>query len=159
MKGKAVPVQPWRLTGRCTADVHFLILSLSTRWRWLINFAPQPSHLREGIPVYTEHEDGWALQHVRTLCRTQKSLSLAGNQTIFDFPFDYSKVQNYWMQAGEPENAGRLKQSCEFCIKFRLYIEYMVTARVSRISSIIYLFIYVLPNEVISSEGAGRNLP
>ena len=63
------------------------------------------------------------------------------------------------MQAGEPENAGRLKQSCEFCIKFRLYIEYMVTARVSRISSIIYLFIYVLPNEVISSEGAGRNLP
>jgi len=41
-------------------------------------------------------------------------------------------------------------------MKFRLYIKHMVTVRIFKVRSIIYLFICRLPNEVISSEDEGR---
>ena len=68
MKGKAVPVHALKAyrDSRCTAAP---IFSLSTSWRWVVNFAPRPFHLREEIPVPTEHEEGWALEHVGTFCR------------------------------------------------------------------------------------------
>jgi hypothetical protein len=102
MRGKAVPVHAMK-TYRNSRRTVPLILTLSTRWSRVVNFTPRPSYLREGIPVSTEHEDGWALEHVRTICRRRKSLALAGNQAIFD----YSTVLNCWMQRGETQYGGR----------------------------------------------------
>jgi hypothetical protein len=36
-----------------------LIPNLDTKWRWVVNFSPQPLYLRENTPVPTEQEAGW----------------------------------------------------------------------------------------------------
>jgi hypothetical protein len=58
-KSKAAPVQAMKIY-RGNASIAPLILTLGTRWRWVVNFTPRPLYHLESAPIPIEQEPGWA---------------------------------------------------------------------------------------------------
>ena len=55
-----------------------LILNLSARWRWVVNFTPWTFYPGKRTPVPTEKEAGWATVPVWTFGRKEKYLAPTG---------------------------------------------------------------------------------
>jgi hypothetical protein len=49
-----------------------LILNLSTRWRWVVNFTPQLLYPQKISLVPIDYDAGWAPEPVWTFCRREK---------------------------------------------------------------------------------------
>lgn len=59
-----------------------LFLSLGIKWKWVVNFTPQPFYARETTPVPIKREAGWAPEPVWTILRGRNDLLLAEIRTL-----------------------------------------------------------------------------
>jgi hypothetical protein len=67
---------------RGSRGMALLFLILGIRWKWVLNFTPQPFYALETSPVPIKCEAGWAPVPVRTILRRGNTLLLAEIRTL-----------------------------------------------------------------------------
>jgi len=73
-KSTVFPVHDDMMGPRGSRGITPLILNLSTRWRWVVNFTPRLLYSHERTPVPNEWDDVWAPEMVWMFWRRIKSL-------------------------------------------------------------------------------------